>query len=512
MNDVKKPLTGAEQTPPFFELEAESFDAPDTEQDAAGNAEMPDKIRQLKEIANRAGIPDVAKFLDVIENIADSFKEPSYFADAVQAAVHGMAKRQDDYGEFGRTILKAIRPDMATEEQNAVLHGMVQDRLHSGMDRATSPEVMTLLTFFNNYEETFDENGKPYLSGQARKALQSAFQAFKGLFEENPDLKEKDFGEAWQLYVSTKVPKINPQKTHCFLLPTDKVNQKLWGTPNGPNAPDGKFHLKVVTTPAKQPNHKPTAVYVSLDWDRLKELLPENIVSKVTPQDQKVHDAVGSLFDAGNEFTTMSQIYKCIKGWDRNPSSSDLESIWDSLYKMAYLPLFINGTEDDAAYKYEKFGTYQGTLLPIESVGAIVNGKYTPNAIHIMREPPLFTFARGRKQMTAVNFPVLGGHLGFGGANLVSYLERRIAHMKNDPETKRKILFKTVFAELGIADRQQKYRTKGKIVKQLEYYETKGWINGYRVQKEGVLILLDGKDAAPKKAVRNKAVLGAPEA
>lgn len=223
------------------------------------------------------------------------------------------------------------------------------------------------------------------------------------------------------------------------------------------------------------------------DFDKLDGL---TITKQLTPYDKLVYVAAATLFNAGNDVFSVTQIHKAM-GNEGQPAPNQIQQINDSLTKMGAARIYLDNKNELKVNKGYKRFKYDGDLLPFERISAYINGKLTDAAIHLFREPPLITFARERKQITSLPRTLLQVPISKTIANLTieDYLLTRIGRM-NHPKSKisRKMLFSTIYEECGITDKKQKQRVPRKIKECLERYRKTGFISGYIMEKDSVTI------------------------
>ena len=219
-----------------------------------------------------------------------------------------------------------------------------------------------------------------------------------------------------------------------------------------------------------------------------KKEITENL--KTQPFDKRVYIAVSALYNAGNEVITLSQIYYAM-GNTGKPSPNQIKKIDDAVTKMYKANILLDNTQEARALKgkYPLF-RYDGHLLPIERITAIINGQVTESAIHIFREPPLMTFAKEREQVTTVNVTLLQSPVSKTDANLQidDYLIERISKVKNGKGNTGRILYKTLYERARITTTKQKQRAPEKIEKYLTYYQEQGFIKRFTMEKDGITV------------------------
>lgn len=326
----------------------------------------------------------------------------------------------------------------------------------------------------------------------------------------HPDSKYLPFA-LWNIFTSTRAvignvwkgPAIIPQqiisvggkRINELLFPLDKFNTTVWNMPISELnmlEKDDNGHVKIKAE--KSGSKKEINILYSIDFDAVDGDI--KITKQLDAFDKRVYIAVAALFNAGNQFITVKQIYdamghKDASGFERrtNPGASDVKKINDSLTKMRSTLIYLNNEEEARAYKYDLF-IYDSNLLPFERATVKVNGQLAP-VIHPFREPPLVTFAREHKQITPIKRELLNTPLNKTNENISieDYLLIRIAHAKTGT-LNRKILFSTICAEARITEKKQRQRATQKIYTLLDYYKKCGHIKGYKKLADGVQLEL----------------------
>ena len=267
-------------------------------------------------------------------------------------------------------------------------------------------------------------------------------------------------------------------------FPLDKINRHIWSFQ--PDA-DGQYTFNFNMAPKDK---APVPIYYSLDFDSLEDV---SIVKTLNNFDRRVYTAVGGLFKAGYPVITLQQIYSAMGGIGR-ASQKHRDKINDSITKMNSAHIKIDNMEEvNAEYKYERF-SYDGSLLPMERISAILNGQLSESAIRAFREPPVISLARSRKQLTTIDVKLLQTPMNQTDENLSleHYMITEIEGMKTGRRSK-KMLYKTICVGANITSPKQIYRAPEKIKKVLDYWIKCGYISGYEDDKDGIIIILNKK-------------------
>lgn len=300
----------------------------------------------------------------------------------------------------------------------------------------------------------------------------------------------KQVNEAKKDEIAAKAKRKDSPST---IFPVDKVNRNIWkllvDTP-----PSGQLNFDFITGKIGKRQIEPLVMY-SLDFNKLKEIAPETtaIVKRLTPYDKRVMVAVAALYNSGNEYFSVSDIYhKMGNAQEKKPSKSDVTKINDSLTKQMFAHVSLNNIREvKAGYKYSNY-SYDGMLLQFERVTAELDGRTVERAIHLFREPPLITFAKDRKQITTVVNAVLESPVSKTEQNLQidDYLIEQISAMKRARKYSQKILFKTLFEECQIGNRNLS-RVKETIERYLKHYKKTNFIHNYIMGLDSITIMFE---------------------
>ena len=276
-----------------------------------------------------------------------------------------------------------------------------------------------------------------------------------------------------------KLLSVTGKRVQKIDFPVDKVNSKVWKLLEA--APNGQIGIAA----EKRDSKKQITILYSINFDALGDNV--SITRKLEPFDKRVYLAVSALYNAGNSIISFSQIYRTM-GNTHSPNAHDIEKISDSIAKMAAARVSLDNTQEAKSYNYDKF-TYTASLLPMERLEGVINGKAVEAAIHLFREPPLVSFARGRKQITTIERQLLETPVNKTDQNLLleDYLIERIAHAKTGRQPA-KILYETLYAEARITTKKQRQRAGDKLGAILGHYVKCGFIKGYTDEGDGIRI------------------------
>lgn len=281
-----------------------------------------------------------------------------------------------------------------------------------------------------------------------------------------------------------KLPHITTVKrAENIEYPLDKINSRVWNLFGIDTS--GQIAFDMANQQDKRKGLKVEAYY-AINFDDLGNNI--KITKRLLPFDKRVYIAISALFNSGNEVITPSQIYYAMGNTGR-PSANQLQKINGAVTKMTTARVFFDNEQESNKYNYPRL-MYDGSLLPLERVVAIVNGKLADEAIHIFREPPLMSFAKKRKQITTIDIKLLQSPINKTDANLLidDYLLERISKAKNGKARSCRILFKTLYAKAGIKTKKQEQRAPAKIEKYLNHYQQQEFITRYTMKKDGITV------------------------
>lgn len=378
---------------------------------------------------------------------------------------------------------------------------------------AIAPTVTGMQSFFNsdewkNIRETLEEitavapawlelaqeieQLTPYLDAELKKP-EYAGKTIDDLFDEAETdddgrptesslfIRALNAAHAAKEAAAVAAPHTAIKRAEIIEYPLDKPNSIIW------NLLERDTKGQIAFNMAKSGSRKNIPAYYAINFDELGDDI--QITKRLLPFDKRVYIAVSALFNAGNNIITLSQIYYAM-GYTGNPGAKNLTKINDAITKMTGGRIFFDNKKEAETLKgYPRF-QYDGSLLPLERGIAVVNGQLADAAIHIFREPPLITFAKQRKQITAVNVKLLQSPVSKTDANLQidDYLIERISRGKNGRAKSCRILFKTLYDHTGITTKKQEQRAPTKVEKYLQHYQQQGFITRFTLEKDGITV------------------------
>lgn len=408
--------------------------------------------------------------IDIPNNIAAAIpiveirSDIAVYIQGISDKVQEIAQLTQQFGLKTREKLESLSPYLSEVLQEA----------------QESDPTLADVTPFDVFDSCFDENGQPirdsvYWPLWERAEQAKAEQAKAEQAEAEADVKQLKAELTIKAAVIEKMG-----------IPVDKVNLVLWRTKPDP---DGAIRPPLIDT-ASQTNRRRgrnADISVSVIFD--KDISGAKISKTLTPFDHRIHNAVGTLWNEGKRTITASQIYRAagIGREGSRPASHDVDRINESLTRMSFARVYIDNTAETTVNKgYPLFVDDAPMLSFVRRTAYTEKGNAVEAAVFLTMEPPLYRFARERKNITAVSTALLAGiPLDKTDANLaiIDYVTREIQIMRNNAKWSRTITLATLFDKCEISSGSQRSRARVKIAKLLDYYaaEQQGFIKGYKM-------------------------------
>ena len=275
-----------------------------------------------------------------------------------------------------------------------------------------------------------------------------------------------------------------------YILPTYKLVDVLFSgeLPIGIETP--------VNMASEKDNRKGKTAYtlMMLNFDELGDGI--KISRELSVYDQQVWNACVNLILNSYKIITPSQIYRWM-GYEKQMNDRDKKRIMESVNAIIRARVFIDNENERKLYKNYPAISINTPLLAAKIVIA-KSGKNEVTAIEIIEIPDLFAVAEERGQITTIPFEVLEiSEIDRTEENLklLTYLVRRIIHMKHDNDTSRKILLHAIYAKCDIKadERMKRKRLPEKIERIFNHYKKIKWIDGYELTDTEVTVKLPKK-------------------
>lgn len=418
--------------------------------------------------------------------------EPTEKERAKEARLARKHKKELEAGIAHNEALLEKTPDdaelrKATDELRELLESGAY-KLKSTYDMHFSDDALRA-ALFDTFKQYLDvlQKAAPDAYQEACAFIESCIAGKKSMFDAVATKAQKE----------KAIPKVNTKtrRPDTFLTPTDRVSNLAFNYEVSKDNTIFYGGKQVPVAIEKKGSRKKIDTLVSIDFDEMEAQGVEITGSKqLTTFDREVHDAVVTLNVEGeNEYITPQMIYQTMTG---NPEARlvnrQAELISESTTKMMYSGLFIDASQEAAAYGFDSF-KYKGHLLPAEKITASINGTVV-ECLHILRTPPLYDYANRKKQVGRVSIKLLNTPISKTEetATLQGYLLRRIMTIKN-PNNRQSpnIVYDTIYKQLEIeaptdgALRKKKADVRKKIKTILDYWKKEKFIKDYSENKKG---------------------------
>ena len=273
-----------------------------------------------------------------------------------------------------------------------------------------------------------------------------------------------------------------------FFAPVDKISQTL--------ADRRKNHAfyenpEVIIRVGKK-GGKPITTLVSVNIDDLQGVTLGND-AMLNPYNRAIHNIAVSLYAANNTHITPRMIYEAMNGYQREhkPPEQVCKAIMDSMRKLMYTAIKIDATEESKAFGLNKL-TFEGHLLPVVLATAEINGQEI-ECFKFVDEPPLYTYASRKKQISRCDIKLLAVDLSMTPENVVirDYLLEQITSMQSKKSKLLNVIrYDTLYEYLGVdAPTEETLRAKKRDIRTkvrtiLNTWVRKGFIARYEEERE----------------------------
>lgn len=219
-----------------------------------------------------------------------------------------------------------------------------------------------------------------------------------------------------------------------------------------------------------------------------------------TAYDRAVHNAVVSLWEAGNRKFTPEMVYRAMNGLNGNIfiSPTALQKVEKSIDKSMSITVYIDCGEVAKAYGGNSKGKLQAKLLEVrKAILQTENGTKKVGYVFISErfKPILYEYSQMTKQILSVTPNLLQTKKALNTTDetivIREYLLRRIEEMKSPRNTiSYKIKFNSIMELLQLKEitKKKKQKIKDQIAKLLQYYKEIEYITDYNEYKTGRVI------------------------
>ena len=218
--------------------------------------------------------------------------------------------------------------------------------------------------------------------------------------------------------------------------------------------------------------------------------------ASITPYDKIVHDAVCSLYAAGNETFTPEMVYRAMNGMVESEfvSPKSIKMIVDSLEKMRMTDISIDYTEQIRMTNPEDsfdMARVSGAMLMLQKV-TVSTGGVTKWAYRLVSSPVIYEYSKLLKQIIPIPLQLLNTKETTRSTDTViiirQYILQRVELMKNKKNkmSSRVISYDSIYELLNTPDdRKLRATIRSQTERLLDNYVNIHYIEGYEIQHKG---------------------------
>lgn len=230
---------------------------------------------------------------------------------------------------------------------------------------------------------------------------------------------------------------------------------------------------------------EPIVTRVSFAYKNVDIFAPKDGGDKgFTSLDKEVHDAVVSLYAAGNKVFSPAMVYRTMAGKSDSAfvPQEKIQEVTASIYKCMSSIITIDASEEAPIYGLDAM--YSQNLIYAKAVTLKTKG-WEVNAFKLIDEPVLFKYAKLKRQVFAVPLRVLDTPPSKTNEVIVlqGYLVRIVEILRRSPsKSANTILYSTLYELLDCAGatKQKLQRIRNHVKAILDYWVKIGYIADYR--------------------------------
>lgn len=221
--------------------------------------------------------------------------------------------------------------------------------------------------------------------------------------------------------------------------------------------------------------------------------------ASITAYDKIVHDAVCSLYAAGNETFTPEMVYRAMNGMVESEfvSPKSIKMIVDSLEKMRLTDISIDYTEQIKMTSPDDpfdLARVSGAMLMLQKV-TVSTGGVTKLAYRLASSPVIYEYSKQLNQIIPIPLQLLNTKETTRSTDTViiirQYILQRVELMKNKRNNmnSRVISYDSIYELLDAPDdRKLRATIRSQTERLLDNYVNIRYIDGYDIQHRGRMI------------------------
>lgn len=222
--------------------------------------------------------------------------------------------------------------------------------------------------------------------------------------------------------------------------------------------------------------------------------------NSITEYDKMVHDAICTLYAAGNKLITADMVYRAMNGFVETEKVSDraIRQIEKSIWKMGSTRIYIDSTEQMRAAgiidSKRARSVMSEHMINLRELTVIAGGSYK-TAYRLLTVPIIYSYSVMEDQILNIPRELLNTKDVMRSSETIMmiryHLLRRIETMKQSPaDADYTISYESLYALVGSPEeRQARAAIRSSTEKLLNNYTKMGYIAGFRRLKQGTVIL-----------------------
>lgn len=292
-------------------------------------------------------------------------------------------------------------------------------------------------------------------------------------------------------------PALSVHSVHAdtHISPNDRLAKIIFGQ-------DDNFSIEDLINPEYDINtgrkHN-LSIKARISFEKLENMpevhLPQSLAN---PYNRAVHDAMLSLYLAGNRHITAEQVYHEMHGYktrSKNPDRKVLRDIVTAIETLACSRVYIDATNEAKARGYHfKKTQFSDNIIHTRGTHLVLMDGREVYAYEILTVPVLYEYSQAKGQILNCDNEMLalpdGLYMTPDNVILQHFLLRRIEEMKGKNKLGCVIKFDSIYEALDAenASREDKKRIRQKTKTLLDNWVDLKFIKGYTEEKKGRLI------------------------
>ena len=440
-------------------------------------------------------VDDEATFSDLIMPYVFSVHA---MLDYIQETIHDKAAQEAEINKIvdafdGAYLWSRVKPYYNIEENNEIKNktAAMETETKTGTAADSDSAMISMLDDITLLYTQFDlEQLKKPLKRHSKASAETR-DRFLALLEQ--DNLSKVIKKKLQ-----NIPALIAKRPEKYISPTDKISKYIFDiTKNALFYEPNGAAVKVGSISRRESGVKkefPVTTAVSLKLDKNNSNIKFSNNAMLDPYCRSVHNAIATLYAAGNTDMTIDMIYRAMKGGTEegemdSPGEVARKKISEAIDLLLRTIMTIDASQETKYYGRADF-QFKGHVLPAQIFTAKVTGVEVKDCIKLLAEPPLYTYAQRSNQINSCDIKMLKMPISNTEENVIirDYLLEQVLDMQNEKSRRNNvILYDTLFRYLGLENalKQKKSDVRKKVHAIFDNWIKEGFIKGYNDVKEG---------------------------